>query len=103
MSRLRPRLVIIVAAVFVPLTIGTIGFILIEDFSPFEAFYMAVITVTTVGYFELRPLSTAARIFNSFSFCLGFQRSVSGCRRDDADGYRTGVQSYFSQADGQNE
>ncbi len=62
---------IIVAAVFVPLTIGTIGFILIEDFSPFEAFYMALTTVTTVGYFELRPLSTAARVFNSFLILFG--------------------------------
>ena len=47
---------IIVAAVFVPLTIGTIGFILIEDYSPFEAFYMALITVTTVGYFEIEAV-----------------------------------------------
>jgi voltage-gated potassium channel len=71
MSRLRSRLTIIVAAVFVPLLIGTAGFILIEKYSPFDAFYMALTTVTTVGYFELHTLSTPARIFNSFLILFG--------------------------------
>jgi voltage-gated potassium channel len=71
MSRLRRRLLIIISAVFVPLLIGTIGFILIEDYAPFDAFYMALITVTTVGYFELTPLSKAARVFNSFLILFG--------------------------------
>ena len=71
MSRLRRRLLIIILAVFVPLLVGTIGFILIEHYSPFDAFYMALITVTTVGYFELAPLSRTARVFNSFLILFG--------------------------------
>jgi voltage-gated potassium channel len=64
MSRLHWLATLIFAAIFLPLVIGTTGFMVIERFSFLDALYMAVITVTTVGYFELHPLSTAARIFN---------------------------------------
>ena len=64
MSRLNWRIFLILAAILLPLTIGTAGFILIERFSFLDALYMAVITVTTVGYFEIHPLSATARIFN---------------------------------------
>ena len=64
MSRLNWRILLILAAILLPLTIGTAGFILIERYSFLDALYMAVITVTTVGYFEIHPLSANARIFN---------------------------------------
>jgi voltage-gated potassium channel len=70
-SSFRWRALLILAAIGVPLTIGTIGFTLIENYSFLDAFYMALITVTTVGYFEVHPLSTAARIFNSFLILFG--------------------------------
>ena len=42
---------------------GTFGYVLIEGWSPWDAFYMTVITVTTVGYLEVHPMSTAGRAF----------------------------------------
>src|SRR4051794_2405387 len=45
------------------MVIGTLGYWLIDDFPLFDAFYMTVITLTTVGYGEVRPLSTAGRAF----------------------------------------
>ena len=42
---------------------GTVGYVLIEGWSPWDAFYMTVITVTTVGYGEVHPLSEAGRAF----------------------------------------
>ena len=42
---------------------GTLGYVLIEGWSMWDAFYMTVITVTTVGYGEVHPLSTAGRAF----------------------------------------
>src|SRR6188768_1790461 len=42
---------------------GTIGYVLIEDWSPWDAFYMTVITVTTVGYGEVHPMSQVGRAF----------------------------------------
>lgn len=45
--------------------IGTVGLILIEGYTLIEAFYMSVITISTVGFGEVRPLSPAGRIFVS--------------------------------------
>jgi voltage-gated potassium channel len=42
---------------------GTIGYVLIEGWSVWDAFYMTVITVTTVGFEEVHRLSRAGQIF----------------------------------------
>ena len=41
---------------------GALGLVLIEGWSFFDALYMAVITLTTVGYDEVRPLGTGGRM-----------------------------------------
>jgi voltage-gated potassium channel len=72
MPRSLKQRVILIAALFpVILFIGTIGFHAIEGYSFFDAFYMTLITVTTVGYQELHPLSHAGRVFNSFLILFG--------------------------------
>ncbi len=43
---------------------GTAGYMLIEGWGALDALYMAITTVTTVGYSETHPLSTAGRVFN---------------------------------------
>jgi voltage-gated potassium channel len=42
---------------------GTIGYMLIEGWSAWDAFYMTVITITTVGYREVHDLSRAGQAF----------------------------------------
>src|SRR6202049_320863 len=71
MRRYRTRLILISAALVVILTGGTLGFIFIEGYPPFDAFYMTLITVSTVGYAEVHPLSHAGRVFNSFLIFFG--------------------------------
>ena len=61
-SRVRLAVAILVALVF----IGTAGFHYIENWMWFDAFYMTLTTMSTVGYGEIHPLSQAGRIFNSF-------------------------------------
>lgn len=46
--------------------LGTFGFILLEDYSLSDAFYMVVITISTVGFSEIAPLSEAGRVFTTF-------------------------------------
>ncbi len=43
---------------------GTAGYVIIEGWPVFDALYMTVTTMTTVGYMEVHPLSHAGRIFN---------------------------------------
>ena len=47
---------------FVPIA-GTLGYIVIEGWSFLDALYMTVITVTTIGFHEVRPLDDSGRIF----------------------------------------
>ena len=42
---------------------GTVGYRLLEGWSWFYSFYVAVITLTSIGYGETNPLSTPGRVF----------------------------------------
>lgn len=42
---------------------GTVGFVVLEGWHPFDALYMTVTTLTTVGFREVHPLDTSGRIF----------------------------------------
>lgn len=71
MDHLPRRLGIIAIAIVVTLGGGTAGFVLIDHYPVFDAFYMTLTTVTTVGYGEIWPLSRAGRIFNCFLILFG--------------------------------
>src|SRR3984885_5992033 len=71
MDHLPRRLAFIAIALVLTLAGGTLGFVLIEHYPVFDAFYMTVTTVTTVGYGEVHPLSQAGRIFNCFLILFG--------------------------------
>lgn len=43
--------------------LGTIGYMFIEGWSPLDSLYMTVITLTTVGYEVVKPLSRAGKVF----------------------------------------
>lgn len=61
----------VAALLTVIMCIGTAGFVVIEGYSVFDAFYMTLITITTVGYEEVHRLSHAGRVFNSFLIFVG--------------------------------
>jgi voltage-gated potassium channel len=71
MDHLPRRLAFIAIALALTLGGGTIGFVVIEHYSVFDAFYMTITTVTTVGSGELRPLSQAGRVFNCLLILFG--------------------------------
>ena len=52
-------------------TAGTAGYMVIEDASLLDALYMTIITVTTVGYGEVFPLSRGGRIFTMLLLVMG--------------------------------
>lgn len=64
MARSRRRLVLRSAGLVVAvLAAGTTGYLLIEGPDFLDALYMTAITVTTVGYREVFPMSDAGRVF----------------------------------------
>ncbi|HZS52914.1 MAG TPA: NAD-binding protein [Bryobacteraceae bacterium] len=79
---MRPRLIrralLIAGILSITLCVGTIGFSLIEGWSLFDAFYMTLVTISTVGYQEMHPLSPAGRVFNSFLIFFGVSAMFFG-------------------------
>ena len=53
------------------LTIGTMGYMSIEKWDLFDSLYMTVITITTVGFREVRTVSEAGRLFTVFIIFSG--------------------------------
>ena len=71
MHRLARRILLIALAIVALLAAGTAGFTLIEGYPVFDAFYMTLTTMTTVGYMEVHPLHFWGRVFNSFLIIFG--------------------------------
>jgi voltage-gated potassium channel len=69
--RLLRRAALVAVLLALMLCVGTLGYVLIEGYPVFDAFYMTLITITTVGYQEIHPLSPAGRVFNSFVIFFG--------------------------------
>lgn len=61
--------------------VGMFGFHLIEGWGYFDALYMAIITLTTVGYSELHPLSDQGRLFVMVYLVGGVGISLYGIAR----------------------
>lgn len=65
------RVRIALAVLGIVCAVGTAGFMVIERWSFLDALYMTVITLTTIGYGETRPLDTAGRIFDMGLIIVG--------------------------------
>lgn len=68
--------IVIVLAVIV--TIGTVGFMILEDIHFIDALYMTFITISTVGFQEVVPLSTPARLFTVVLIVSGLGTAAYG-------------------------
>src|SRR5262245_58375269 len=51
--------------------VGTLGYVVIEGWSFWDAFYMTAITITTVGYREVHQLSRAGEAWTVFVLVTG--------------------------------
>ncbi len=51
---------------------GTFGYSALEGWTWFDAFYMTIITVTSIGFGEVHELSQAGRVFTVFVIFVGF-------------------------------
>lgn len=78
---IRSKILVALSLLLLVLSLGTVGYRVLADFTWIEALYMTIITITTVGFSEIRPLDDTGRIFTIFLlansiFILGFSISV---------------------------
>lgn len=62
------------------LGVGAAGYVLLEGMTVVEGLYMTVITLTTVGFGEVRPLSEQGRVFTMILILLGVSVSAYALR-----------------------
>jgi voltage-gated potassium channel len=70
--RLLPAIIILMTIALV----GVIGYELIEKWSPLESLYMVITTLFTVGFQEVRPLSSAGKVFTMFIIIGGVGSAI---------------------------
>jgi len=65
------NLIIVVLLAVLLVALGTAGYMVIEDWTILDSLYMTVITLSTIGYGEVNPVSQPGRIFTLFLIVLG--------------------------------
>lgn len=66
------RRAIVVGGIFFGLLIvGTVGYVFLEGWPVLDAFYMTVITISTVGFGEIRAISDIGRLFTALLIVSG--------------------------------
>ncbi len=91
-----PSIFYSIASLVAILLLGELGYILIEGYSLLDAFFMTMITVSTVGFGEVKPLSPNGEIFTIVLIVSSFgvyAYAVTSITRFIIDG---GFRHYFS-------
>lgn len=68
---LRHRFIYPLIAVFATILFGMVGYHALEGWSWFDGLYMTVITLATIGYGEIHPLTAAGRVFTIILIIVG--------------------------------
>lgn len=63
MDNFRKKLILSIALIVTIILCGTLGYSFLEGWDFFDSFYMTIITLTTVGFGEVHPLSRIGRLF----------------------------------------
>lgn len=66
MADIKRQIIRLFLSIALLLFLGTAGYFFIEKWNIFDSLYMTVITLATVGFGEVQPLSSAGRIFTIF-------------------------------------
>lgn len=95
MDVLRRRILLFAAMLAALIAFGSTGYILFSSYPPFDALYMAVMTLTTVGYGEVRPLTTAGRVFNILYMLLAINALFFGVGMLASTFFELRIDNYF--------
>ncbi len=69
--KLKRRIIVDLLLLLFVVLLGSLGYVIIEHWSFFDSLYMTVITLTTIGFGEIHPLSPAGRVFTLILIVTG--------------------------------
>lgn len=72
MRREQNRFYVAIILLISIILVGIFGYMSIEDFTFIEASFMTIITISTVGFREVHPLSEAGQIFTAMLIIISF-------------------------------
>ena len=72
------RILTIALLLLVIFIFGVVGYSLVEGWGFLDSLYMTIITLTTVGFMEVKPLSEAGRYFTMILLVFGFSIILYG-------------------------
>lgn len=70
-NSIRESAYLLVGALIAVFLIGVVGYVYLEQWTLVDALYMTAITLTTVGFSEVEPLSAGGRLFTIFLMFIG--------------------------------
>ncbi|WP_396633722.1 potassium channel family protein [Maribacter sp. R86514] len=81
MKLFKSKIYLALTLMLMVLAFGVLGYRFVADYSWVDAFYMTIITVTTVGFSEVRPMGPEGKIFTiiliiTSVFIVGFAISI---------------------------
>jgi len=71
MSRIQFRLQIYILVLVSVVVTGMIGFMMLENLSPLDALYFIIVTIATVGFGDIYPLTPAGKVLVMFIILAG--------------------------------
>ena len=71
LSKIGIQITAAVSSLIVLITVGTVVFRFLEEWTWVQSFYFSVVTLSTVGYGDLHPTSDASRLFTAFYILVG--------------------------------
>lgn len=92
-TRFLPTLLLLLAVI----AAGTSGYVVIEGWSVWDALYMTVTTVATVGFREVHPLSRAGQIFTLGLIVVGVSTALYAFSAMAAVVLEGGLKQYIEQ------
>ena len=84
-----------IALIILMMSIGTIGFLVIEGWSFLDCLYMTVITIFTVGFKEVRVLSPQGQIFTIFVILGGVGTAIFAFTKIAEIAFEGGINKFW--------
>jgi voltage-gated potassium channel len=84
-----------VALLFLIIIVGTVGYVFIEDMTVLDSLYMTTITIFTVGFREVQPLSQMGQFFTILIICGGVGTAIFAFTKIGEIVYEGGINKFW--------